>query len=166
MLIATSVPHTGSQFLFEYVLGDLGRVEEPSDGGGFFFRHISFQHAALIRSYAKKYPCIVPMRHPMKVALSYKKRRESLQPMFEGFRMLVTAIDPLKPYYLPIDVPDRQNWLDRINTDLGLELRTDWAVIGEHDPLGPPGRLCSTEIAWVEGLMEELSGFFGRFGYV
>ena len=162
MLIGTSVAHTGSVFLLEDLLADLVRVDEPTDDGGFFFRHIGFEHAALIRSYAKQYPCIVPMRHPMKVALSYKKRRESLQDMLDGFRRLVTAIDPLNPYYLPLDVPDRQDWLDRINNDLNLDLQTNWQA---RNVCSGSGRLCDTELAWVEGLMDELSEFFGRFGY-
>ena len=98
----------------------------------------------------------------MKVALSYKVRRESLETMGDYFRRLMTGIDPLKPLYLPLDVPDRQDYLDRINSELNLDLTTDWSAVGSFDQ---ESRLTGTDHDIMADFMDEHSVFFHRFGY-
>ena len=138
------------------------RTEVPTDNG-YFYAHVGYVQLGELRRLAKQYPCLVPMRHPMSVALSYKARRENIEVMTDYFRRLVTAIDPLKPFYLPLDVPNRQHYLDLINDVTGLELTTDWHV---HGSIGEQGKLTGTDHPVMADFMEELSGFFGRFGYV
>ena len=41
--------------------------------------------------------------------------------------VMVEDIDPLNPYYLPLDVPDRQDWLDQLNERENWNLTTDWS---------------------------------------
>lgn len=83
--------------------------------------------------------------------------------MGDYWRRLYTAIDPLQPLYLPIDRPDRQVYLDRINEVTGMSLTTDWPVVGSAEQ---PARLFSEqEKDMLETLMDELQPLFSRFGY-
>jgi hypothetical protein len=44
---------------------------------------------------------------------------------------MAEEIAPLDPYFLPLDVVNRQDYLDELN-ETGLNLKTDWKPQGEQ----------------------------------
>ena len=117
------------------------------------------QHDSL-EWWLSRYPCIVPMRHPLTVAASWKARNEDLSLLPGQWAILKTEVDPYEPMYLPIDSPDRMNWLDTICRNIDRELQTDWPVVMSCNK---SATLTDSERAAVVEVMAD--GFFGRFGY-
>lgn len=116
---------------------------------------------------------IVPLRHPSKVALSWKARehfgRPPVMDLPMWWRRLVGMIDPARPYYLPIDqVELRDSCLEHINKNLALELRTDWRIVREKNSEAA-GRLDVVGLTSEEyeicvlNIMVELEPFFSRW---
>ncbi len=163
MICVTSVPQTGTQFVIDHLLESFERCTEMPAERGYFYMHVYQKGIPEIRGWLKQYPCIVPMRHPLKVAKSWRAREKPVGEMCDFYRRLVTAVDPFEPFYIPLDVPTRQTYLDLINESLGLGLETDWPV---WKSTGLKGTLADHDQALVTDLIDELSGFFGRFGYV
>lgn len=93
--------------------------------------HISEISVKGLVALGKKMPMIIPLRHPKVAAVSWKSRGRSQKQMCDAFRLLVKYLDPLEPHYLPIDTDHRQDFLDKINTDLELNLQTDWKPVGD-----------------------------------
>ena len=111
------------------------------------------------------WPCIVPMLHPLKVAGTWTGGGKTLHPLWDSWRRLISAIDPLGPLYLPIDVPNRQTYLDAINEETCLDLKTDWPVIGSSGLAPNFDAFNGGERKLVDDMFEELGDFFGRFSY-
>jgi len=151
--LVASIEHTGTRFLTDHLLAGVP---------GVYSHHLTNDAVFVLREKMREYPCIVPMRHPAKVAQSWSNQGRELDELWNSYRRLILSIDPLGPLYLPLDVSDRQQYLDAINDRCGLALRTDWPVIGSSGitiGLQGPGRTI------VRDMVEELSDFFGRFGY-
>jgi len=165
VIVVASVPGSATRFVIEHLLAPRRRAAEDSGvcADSYFFEHIEPEHLPALRGMAAKYPCIIPMRHPAAVALSWTARRMNIAPLCSQYRALVTALDPLKPFYLPVDVPNRQKYLDLINDGAGLNLATDWPV---WKPSGEKGKFAGRDHELMADLQNELSDFFGRFGYM
>lgn len=156
--MVVGVPHAGNHFIFEHLMAGM-RPEVD---------HVEADRVCKIRDRMRGgTPAIVPMRHPREVARSWVFRGYAYPQAFkltelsDCWRRLVTGIDPLGPLYLPLDADDRDDWLEQINTSLGLNLSTDWP----HWKKGPEVVLRPSHERLVEDVMSELGGFFKRFGY-
>ena len=79
------------------------------------------------------------------------------------WEVMANEIAPLEPFFLPLDVDDRQDYLDEINDNTGLGLQTDWTPQGEqHNNSG----LRYTDIqprADIEDLCDRISPFLETF---
>ena len=123
-----TIQHTGTKLLAklfkDFYWASFDEVtEEPNV---LFLGHLTVNSINKIKKL--DHPILVPLRHPNLVAESWRRRGKPLNELIENFNLLVNEIDPLKPHYLPIDVPDRQGYLDKINQDLNLNLTTDWSI--------------------------------------
>ncbi len=156
-----SVPHTGTRFVHK-LLAPRRRGGEQPDDGSFFFQHVDKENIPTLRRMMQSFPCIVPLRDPTATAISWRSRRMNVANLADDFRRLVSAIDPLGPYYLPLDVPNRQEYLDLINRELCQNLTTKWTPVC---PSGEVARLGKNEREIVESMIDELGDFFSRFGY-
>lgn len=129
MIVVPTIPHTGTHFMRYHLLVDHHNLVE----------HIWPKQVDLWWPMFKNNPILVPLRDPWQVAMSWKKRAHlpgalQLEELPIWWRLLIDVIDPLRPYYLPIDQPMvRDRCLERINSQLGLNLATDWPVIRETD---------------------------------
>jgi hypothetical protein len=80
------------------------------------------------------------------------------------YQWIINELDPLDPYYLPVDLAKtRQQWLDAINEGIGLNLKTDWPVIGSCNK---HSQLEGDDLHIVGQFVAETSEFFKRFGYL
>ena len=124
-----TIQHTGTKFLAK-LFGDIhwaSFIEDASDRENvLYLGHLTTNSIGNIKKL--NHPILIPLRHPYLVAESWKRRGKPLTELAENFRLLVDELDPLNPLYLPIDVDNRQEYLDIINNELGLSLKTNWAI--------------------------------------
>ena len=136
-VFVASVHHTGTQFtqkLFEelgYVVTDK-TPQEAGNSCNYFHRcHI----ADAVRSELKQWmnmdiPKIVPLRHPVEVAKSWKAREKKLSIMLRQFELLEEVVLPRGPMFLPVDHEDRDRYFTNIRLKTDLKLNTDWEPKG------------------------------------
>lgn len=85
-------------------------------------------------------PIIVAMRHPLSVAKSWRARSEPVEKMFEQYQLLIELCELSRPIFLPVDHPERDDFLHFMGKELGLTLETDWAKYG-HRPDHPSAQI-------------------------
>lgn len=167
MILIASVHHTGTNFVWQHLLNGMTEVGMnyshyaiPPVCIGFVRIHCDLLQHDYLEYWLKHALCIVPLRHPLTVAVSWKARDKDLSELPGQWQILKNEVDPHDPMYLPIDSPDRMNWLDRISRNMGQELQTDWPVVMSCNK---SAELTDTERDAVVAVMAD--GFFDRFGY-
>lgn len=139
IIVVPSIPHTGTNFVWKVVLKDLEpEIRNPR----------KFSHGKIwIHTYPERIPelmtlkglpWIVPMRHPYKVAETWKGRQKSLVYLAELFDLHILKVMPEKPYYLVVDGENRDRQLSEINELTGFAVETYWykeASLGHHAEL-------------------------------
>lgn len=133
VVLLPAVQHTGSRFVRWDILKRYQhcQLNEAPLRRTVYYEHLSADRKCeRFRALLGKYPAIVPLRHPRRVFKSWQKRAQNLKTCVEEWTNLLEMVDPHNPYYLPIDAPDRQAYLDVINRDLGLNIVTDWTPRG------------------------------------
>ena len=124
-----TIQHTGTKFLAK-LFGDIHWASFIEDIGDredvLYLGHLTANSIGNIKRLNN--PILIPLRHPYLVAESWKRRGKPLTELSENFRLLVDELDPLNPLYLPIDVDNKQDYLDKINVELGLSLSTQWGI--------------------------------------
>jgi hypothetical protein len=167
MIVVASVHHTGTNFVHQHLLKgfpqtgmNYSHYKKPPDHRGHVRIHCDLSQHTYLPWWLKQFPCIVPMRHPMKVAASWKARDKSLDNLAIQWKILKEKVAPYDPFYLPLDVPDRQRWLDDIICFLETDLQTDWPVIMSCNK---SAELSENDKEAVIEVMAD--GFFDQFGY-
>lgn len=153
-MIITSVPHCGTHF-----------AKQLFKGHEYNLSHTYPDQMERIVRLATEGPCIIPMRHPLSVALSWKQRGKDPNDAMPFWGRLIYQLDPLNPFYLPLDLDDRDAWLYALNDGLDMYLVTDWEIVRGAEPRDQNVFLESPEIARVEQMIETYAEFFGQFGY-
>lgn len=76
-------------------------------------------------------PIVIPMRHPVSVAKSWYARGDQLDDMFEQWRLMIQCAERCRPWFLPVDHPERDEFLAELSEGIGGErLKTDWHKYG------------------------------------
>jgi hypothetical protein len=165
-VVVASVHHTGTNFVFQELLKGLKQIGmayskhyRPPDNA-FTRIHCDMQQSPYLHWWVSRFPTIVPLRHPASVAVSWKAREKSMWALENQWEILREMVAPYNPIYLPIDVDDRQSWLDKLNERLGMNIQTDWPVIMSRKQTAT---LEDEELASVGRVMAD--GFFTQFGY-
>ncbi len=168
MIVVASVHHTGTNFVWQDLLsgltevgmnyGHYGKIQPPENG--FTRIHCDLAQYDYLEWWLERYNCVVPLRHPMSVAASWKARGEDLSLLPFQWEILKNEVDPHKPSYLPMDVPERDKWLAEFNERNGLNIHTDWPVIMSCNK---SAELSQNDRQAVIEVMAD--GFFDRFGY-
>ena len=130
IVVVTSIPHTGTQFVWNQILGWLGpEIRNPARSQNKHGKIWIHSEPGRLDELAtlSDYPWIVPMRHPLRVGESWKGRSKNLDKLVELYRIQQKFINKFDPLYLPIDATNRQYFLDKINERLGTLIETDWA---------------------------------------
>ena len=151
-ILVASVHHNGTKLVFDDIL--VGVTDKVRI-------HLEPKFWAGLHIYAKGSDIIVPLRHPRIVAEGWKVRSKRREELGEQYRILKEEIDPYHPYYLPIEHEDRDQWLHTIGICLGLNLTTDWPVIGKCEDVR--SKLDDKDEYLLSSWMED--GFFKKFGY-
>ena len=131
--LVPTIPHTGSLFVVEHLIGyknvGLAMMRQYYEGNGqeqtLIFDHIYRAQTADFVLLMRKFPAIVPLRHPKVVAKSWLLRGKDMSDYYDMWRFTLPMINEMAPYYLPLDVDDRQDWLDKIP----IERETNWPEI-------------------------------------
>jgi hypothetical protein len=136
-IIVPTVQHSGTLFLVRSILGKNGFEVLPFRGEPTKEHTVNYGHCwpgelKYMRPLIRKYPIIVPLRHPYLVAETWRRRNRTPLEMMLQWEILMQEVDPQGPFYLPIDRDDRGEWLDSINNQLGLQLSTDWQPLNSH----------------------------------
>lgn len=159
-----TIQHTGTKLLAK-MFGDIHWASFIEDIGDredvLYLGHLTANSIEAIKRLNN--PILIPLRHPYLVAESWIRRGKPLTELAENFRLLVNELDPLNPLYLPIDVDNRQDYLDNINKELGLSLETNWAIENSkkmtynlsHKDLSPDQIIID--------LVNDIEGFIKRF---
>jgi hypothetical protein len=138
MVIVPTIRNTGSHFVLR-LLGKqhpwrpdilTWRGADRANEDSVVFDHVFPHQKGLFLPLIRDNLTIVPLRHPFLTAKSWKDRNHDKSDLVGMWETMVFDIDPLKPFYLPLDVPDRQDYLDALNEATGLNLVTDWTPRG------------------------------------
>ena len=75
-------------------------------------------------------PKIVPLRHPVEVAKSWKAREKKLSIMLRQWELLEEVVLPRNPMFLPVDHENRDVYFQVIREACDPNLATDWTPKG------------------------------------
>lgn len=171
MIIVPTIRNTGSHFVLR-LLGKqhpyrpdiltwrcLDRMEPDS----VVFDHVFPHQKHLFLPLIENNITIVPLRHPYLTAKSWADRNHEKSDLVGMWECMVNDIAPLEPFFLPLDVDDRQDYLDALNKATGLGLTTDWTPRGvKHNNFN----LRYTDLepkAEIIALCERIQPFLDRF---
>ncbi len=127
-MLLISVPHSGTHFVRYHLLKGFGSTLHAE--------HIWPGREHDLATMARKRPTIIPLRHPVSVAQSWKDRgnqAKKLGELRDFWARLIEYIDPHNPNYLPLDSPARAMYLDDFNNRHGYGLTTDWPIVRHPD---------------------------------
>lgn len=134
-IFIASVHHTGTQFTEKILLdAGYGPTDKPEKGGNkenndYHRAHIAHSVQTELKDWLeRKFPLIVPLRHPVDVAMSWKARKKPIKQMVAQFELLQELVLPYNPYLLPIDHDMRDIYFQVIRENIDANLKTDWAI--------------------------------------
>ena len=170
MFLIASIPHTGTH-LCKHIFCNVpkrprlqikyGRLDpEVWIPDGWFHEHITQESMRFIRHWAQAVPVIVPMRHPIDVAVSWVTRNKKIGDLIDEYRRLFSIDRDYELLYLPIDTPDREEWLEKIDKKMEWETKTNFPVIKS---IGKKQELTTREAAEIGAFVTENMEFFSRF---
>lgn len=167
MPVLTTVRHSGSHTALGILEQHFTRhypTETRQAARIVWFGHTETDKLPLLRQRATEDgPLIATMRHPLDVANSWRRRGLPLDGWF--FQMwvnLFSLVDAFDGLWLPMDTPDRDDYLERISEALGVDFETDWTRAGVfYGERSCDGGLSLEEARdWFRGRDE-----FRQFGY-
>lgn len=130
-----SVHHTGTTFTMDMLEKNGFKAFQREHPGNYkrncYYRQHIEQRCLepLNEALARGYPVIVPLRHPKLCAQSWTKRHKPVDVMLQQWQLLLDVVAPHKPLYLPLDLLDRGEYLERIALSVGVDLWTEWGVL-------------------------------------
>lgn len=162
-IVVVSVHHTGTNLVYDQIL----RAFRPRAPGEAYFQrgrphgklriHCEGKLADTLRKFLH-FPLVVPIRHPEVVFRSWKARAKSVNALMMQYELLKGLVDPVGPFYLPIDAPDRDKYLEHLSKLTGKHIHSRWPVVSS---CGKTADLNANEIEMVRSVMSD--GFFDPF---
>ena len=166
IIVCPTIPKTGSRFLIDHLLGGYPKYQNESKDG-VVFRHLASQDMPEVRGWLRNNLVVVPLRHPVSCARSWCARgwRKKIPDLTDYWRRLMYVVDRYDVSYVPIDVPNRDEWLRLLNERLPTPVETDWPVVNGIKTPKDSAILNPEELQLIVDMMSEREGFFDRFGY-
>ena len=168
IVVVASVYHTGTNFVSKELFKGWHGYSmtwarynrgQPS-GNGICLIHCDVEQSPCLRWWLGEHNTVVPVRHPLLVAASWKAQDKDLNLLPAQWEILKSTVAPHDPMYIPLDVPNRDSYLFKMNQRLGLNIQTDWPVIMSCNK---SATLSENDREAVIEVMAD--GFFDRFGY-
>jgi len=152
--LVLSIMHGGTHFVKDHLL----------KGCPVKYNHIGEEPDAIAERSATLFPIFVPLRHPLSIALTWLRRGQKVDWLPVPLELLATEIDALNPWYIPLDTPDRDSYIEAINSELSMNLDPQgWPLIG-HDPhVDTRLELSEEQLSPIREVLERHSNFFGRW---
>lgn len=169
IIVIASVHHTGTNFLHNHLFAGMRQLPQnrhsfvkgfpvPTSGCHKVRCHIEPENIDNLFWWLNKAKIIVPLRHPEKVAVSWKARDKPLSDMLWQFQAMKRVFAEHEPLYLPIDSPRREDYLRALGQAIRKPLQTSWPVVSS---LGKIATLSDDDREIVAEVMAD--GFFDRF---
>lgn len=105
---------------------------------------------------------VTPFRHPMRCAQSWANRRKAVIPgdikrpndycLLGCYEAFFEWAHDLGQKFVPVDVPDREDYLKAFGDSLGVEFESDWTPVHSRTP--HPRELTDDEIAGIREVMQ------------
>lgn len=130
-ILVPTIQHTGSWFVVYHLLGVKQSIPSSQDGDGVVFLHTMPHAMDDILAELSTTPAVAPLRHPAAIWESWARRGKDREDLFTQTRNFWDISDRLE--ILPIDHPDRELFLNRVSSYLGLDLRTNWQQVNHYD---------------------------------
>lgn len=163
MIIVPTILNTGTHFLLNLLgIKPKGMLWEQQENG-IAYGHIYPRYKDIYMPLIEDNLTIIPLRHPLVVAESWKARGGNIFEMIDMWEFLVNEIHPLNPVYLPIDSPYRDIALGDINAWLGMNMTTDWSPVSSVNGNHPLRHEDVEGDKAVLELVDRISGFLNRF---
>jgi len=129
-----SVMHSGTHLVFNMLRESMGckgislqDIREGKPGVALF--HLVDAHKGELRLSC---PIITPMRHPVRILESFRRRGKPQSEMESQFRNL----DKLDPLFIHVDHIARDQHVKRVGDRLGIDLKTDWPLLSPKGTVG------------------------------
>ncbi len=169
MIIVPTIRNTGSHFVLR-LLGkqhpckpDIVTWGQKMEPDSVVFDHVFPHQRYIFLPLIENHLTIVPLRHPYLTEKSWQDRNHDKSDLIDMWKIMANEIAPLEPFFLPLDVPDREDYLSALNEATGLGLQTDWQPAGQrHNNSGLRHTDVSPSDAIVE-LCDEIQPFLERF---
>lgn len=162
-MIVASIPHSGTRLVVDEILKTPWvHFKDKEKEGHIYCGHIYTYNAPLVKMRMEQYPAIVPLRHPYLTATSWKKRGMDIGEMCIAYYILVDQLDQYNPLYLPIDRPERDDYLKAISKELKRPLKTDWPMVNSRYNTVKPEDLGEDQDQ-VDRLVSNINPFLKRF---
>lgn len=162
-IIVPTIQHTGTWFTAYHLLADYlhnGKDTLPHDkaGDGVVLHHVYEAKIPGLRRELQTYKGLSPLRHPAELWASWSRRQRPFAHLYEQTEYLI-SLDCDNLFFLPIDHPDRDNYLAQASEHLSVTLSTDWPKIHEWEGeiVGESGP------ADFDDYMDRFGGFWSRF---
>jgi hypothetical protein len=167
-ILIPTVPHTGTHLLssffekagFESVPAHMNAKPEKSVTTTHIDTQVRFNH---VLGLMNEFNTVIPIRHPYLVAESWIRREQPLNRMLAAYRRL-PAMYEAGAMFVPVDVPERDTYIKKVNKALGINLKPDWGTVvnGYHNThtmtykdISPPDE--------VKQMADEMAQFLSNF---
>jgi len=123
--------HSGTHLIKDEIFKDFHHLSWNEDIGDEKLYKVCF-HVTDATICKIKHPCYVPLRHPVRIIESHKRRnREGL--IDQQFKNMINIVDKYDPFYLFIDEPIRNRQIDEMSEMVNHKLETDLPVLTERN---------------------------------
>lgn len=132
IICAPTIEHSGTRFVIDLFKGFIHKRPNELIGQGDILvqTHFGQKHWGRFEAILESDPPIViPLRKLHSIFLSWERRQKGFTQLDTELAMMTNMVDR-DIYWLPIDSEDRDEWLSDINQGLGLNLYTDWPIVG------------------------------------
>lgn len=166
MIVACpTVQHSGTRFLWNLLSGfkKINATSEWNFPDLLIHEHFSQNDYPRLVGLLDTYepPIIIPLRRLHSIVLSWERRQKGFDRLDIELERMTGLVDR-QPYFLPVDAPDRDDWLQEINEGLNLNLSTDWSIVGsdKHSAGNPESAIRDQET--YHRLKEKHDWFFSQ----
>lgn len=131
-LLLPTLRHSGTHFVFALIGAPWFKLSKWRGERGIVHLHFDSDMDGMIRLLPA--PVLIPLRRPDAMAKSHMARYGHVDFLMLGLERLLSFAAQCKPYWLPIDAPDRDKYLAKLAHGLSMDLETDWPVVDSRSP--------------------------------